>query len=132
MTFYDAGFAALTRRLGGGAPRAIMRMTLLGGFAGTVFIPLTGWLVDTWGWRDALMILAAINILVAAPLHWAALAGDTADAKHASNHAALTAAWSAALRERAFWMLVVTFCTRSEGTRLNSSHKCAPRMPASR
>src|SRR3546814_9972372 len=53
-------------------------------------------------WRDALMILAAINILVAAPLHWAALAGDTADAKHASNHAALAAAWSAALRERAF------------------------------
>src|SRR3546814_19017923 len=46
MTFYDAGFAALTRRLGGGAPRAIMRMTLLGGFAGTVFIPLTGWLVE--------------------------------------------------------------------------------------
>src|SRR3546814_17795955 len=64
-------------------------------------------------WRDALMILAAINILVAAPLHWAALAGDTADAKHASNHAALSAAWSAALRERAFWMLVVTFCTWS-------------------
>src|SRR3546814_16495369 len=59
------------------------------------------------------MILAAINILVAAPLHWAALAGDTADAKHASNHAALAAAWSAALRERAFWMLVVTFCTWS-------------------
>lgn len=113
MTFYDAGFAALTRRLGGGAPRAIMRMTLLGGFAGTVFIPLTGWLVDTWGWRDALIILAAINILVAAPLHWAALAGDTADAKQAPDHAAPAPAWSAALRERAFWMLVVTFCTWS-------------------
>ncbi|QNO25564.1 MFS transporter [Sphingopyxis sp. OPL5] len=113
MTFYDAGFAALTRRLGGGAPRAIMRMTLLGGFAGTVFIPLTGWLVDTWGWRDALMILAAINILVAAPLHWAALAGDTVDAQDASDHAAPAPAWSAALRERAFWMLVVTFCSWS-------------------
>src|SRR3546814_13157108 len=59
------------------------------------------------------MFLATINILVAAPLHWAALAGDTADAKHASNPAALAAAWSAALRERAFWMLVVTFCTWS-------------------
>ena len=113
MTFYDAGFAALTRRLGDGAPRAIMRMTLLGGFAGTVFIPLTGWLADTWGWRDALMILAAINILVAVPLHWAALAGDTPDVKHASDHAAPAPAWSAALRERAFWMLVVTFCTWS-------------------
>src|SRR3546814_18196208 len=65
-------------------------------------------------WRDALMILAAINILVAAPLHWAALAGDTADATHASNHAALAAAWSAAIRDRAFWMLVVTFCTWSQ------------------
>src|SRR3546814_19494920 len=75
MTFYDAGFAALTRRLGGIAPRAIMRMTLLGGFAGTVFIPLTGWLADTCGWRRALMILAAINLLAAAPLHWLVLAG---------------------------------------------------------
>src|SRR3546814_9347263 len=54
-----------------------------------------------------------VNILVAAPLHWAALAGDTADARYSSSHAASAAAWSAALRERAFCMLVVTFCTWS-------------------
>src|SRR3546814_2526439 len=29
MSFYDAGFAELTSRLGGGAPRAIIRMNLL-------------------------------------------------------------------------------------------------------
>src|SRR3546814_11734571 len=75
MTFYDAGFAALTRRLGGGAPRAIMRMTLLGGFAGTVFIPLTGWLVVTGGGCAALIIRAAKKIPVDVAIPWATIAG---------------------------------------------------------
>lgn len=113
MTFYDAGFAALTRRLGDGAPRAIMRMTLLGGFAGTVFIPLTGWLVDHMGWRDALMVLAAINLFVAAPLHWLVLAGDRVDEGAADLVQAPRGAWMGALRQRAFWMLVITFGTWS-------------------
>jgi len=112
MTFYDAGFAALTRRLGGSAPRAIMRMTLLGGFAGTVFIPLTGWLADTCGWRGALMILAAINLLAAAPLHWLVLAGDRVEPV-AEGQATPRGASMGALRQRAFWMLVATFCTWS-------------------
>src|SRR3546814_18004700 len=67
MTFYDAGFAALTRRLGGSAPRAILRMPLLGGFAGPVFITLTGWLAATCGWRGALMLPAGIHPLHPAP-----------------------------------------------------------------
>lgn len=113
MTFYDAGFAALTRRLGEGAPRAIMRMTLLGGFAGTVFIPLTGWLVDIWGWRSALMTLAAINIGIAAPLHWIVLAGGSSEPAHAAERVTTAGVWIDALRQRAFWMLVVTFCTWS-------------------
>src|SRR3546814_9283997 len=104
-TCYDAGFAALTRRLGGSAPRAIMRMTLLGGFAGTVFIPLTGWLADTCGWRGALMILAAINLLAAAPLHWLVLAGDRVEPV-AEGQATPRGASMGALRQRAFWMLV--------------------------
>lgn len=113
MTLYDAGFATLARRLGGGAPRAIMRMTLLGGFAGTLFIPLTGWLVDTWGWRDALMTLAAINIIIVAPLHWIVLAGDSSEPANTVDDVAPAGAWIDALRQRAFWLLVVTFCTWS-------------------
>lgn len=113
MTFYDAGFASLTRRLGDGAPRAIMRMTLLGGFAGTVFIPLTGWLVDHMGWRDALLVLAGINLFVAAPLHWLVLAGDRVDEGVADTAHAQRGAWMGALRRRAFWMLVITFGTWS-------------------
>src|SRR3546814_14533890 len=40
MTFYDAGFAALTRRLGRGAPRAIMRLTCSAGSRARSSYPL--------------------------------------------------------------------------------------------
>src|SRR3546814_8534917 len=86
-----------------------MRMTLLGGFAGTVFIPLTGWLADTCGWRGALMILAAINLLAAAPLPWLVLAGDRVEPV-AEGQATPRDASKGALRQRAFWLLVATFC----------------------
>src|SRR3546814_18191084 len=69
MTFYDAGFAALTQRLGGSAPRAIMRMTLLGGFAGTVFLPLPGWLSHTWRGPGATLNSPAVTPHPPAPLH---------------------------------------------------------------
>src|SRR3546814_11683891 len=89
-----------------------MRMTLLGGFAGTVFIPLTGWLADTCGWRGALMILAAINLLAAAPLHWLVLAGDRVEPV-AEGQATPRGASMGALRQRAFSMLVATCCNWS-------------------
>ncbi len=29
-----------------------------------MFIPLVQWLLNHWGWREALMALAAVNVLV--------------------------------------------------------------------
>ena len=47
----------------------------LGGLASTVFFPLTAWLMASWGWRHALLSLAALHLLVCAPLHWLTLRG---------------------------------------------------------
>lgn len=44
-------------------------LTLFGGFASTVFWPLATALIERHGWRDALLVLAALNLLVCAPLH---------------------------------------------------------------
>src|SRR3546814_8220153 len=44
-------------------------LPISGGFASTVFIPLTAWFVEALGWRDALLALAACNFLICLPVH---------------------------------------------------------------
>lgn len=68
-TLYTPVFAVVTRRFPGDFRRAIITLTFLGGLASTVFIPLSAWLIAAWGWRSALLVLAAIHLLVCVPLH---------------------------------------------------------------
>ena len=58
---YDPAFAVLTRHLGPLARRGITAMTLVGGFASTLFIPLTHLFIGQFGWRGALIALAGLN-----------------------------------------------------------------------
>ncbi|WP_445501900.1 MFS transporter [Microvirga sp. G4-2] len=67
--FYEPSFAVLARRLGFLARRGITFMTLVAGFAGTVFIPLTHLLIEHMGWRNALLVLAAFNLVICAMVH---------------------------------------------------------------
>ena len=67
-TLYNPVFAVVTRRFPLDFRRAIITLTFLGGLASTVFIPLSAWLIQSLGWRHALWVLAAINLLVCAPL----------------------------------------------------------------
>ena len=118
-TLYTPAFTVLTQRYGSAYRRAIITMTFLGGLASTVFIPLTAGLVEHWGWRDALWVLAALNALVCAPLHawWLRAAGQGTASPSPSPlpapaHTSLTArdedhAWSAHLKQPAFWWLSV-------------------------
>ncbi len=66
---YAPAFAVVTRRFPNDFRRAIITMTFLGGLASTVFIPLIAWLMANWGWRQALLVLAALHLLACAPLH---------------------------------------------------------------
>ncbi len=68
-TLYPPAFAVVTQAFGAGYRRAITVLTLFGGFASTVFWPLTTWLVALLGWRDAVLVLAFINLLLCVPLH---------------------------------------------------------------
>lgn len=40
--------------------RAMLLVTILGGFASTLFLPLTGWLEARYDWRQALLVLAVV------------------------------------------------------------------------
>ena len=66
---YDPAFATLYRLSGGAYRRAVTALTLFGGFASTVFWPLSQYLLETRGWRVAFVVHAALNLLVCLPLH---------------------------------------------------------------
>lgn len=67
---YDAAMAALNQLAPGPALRkAVTALTLIGGFASTVFWPLTHWLVSGWEWRTACAVFAALHLFVCLPLY---------------------------------------------------------------
>ena len=51
--------------------RAMLALTSVGGFASTLFLPVTGWLTVAFGWRLAVIILAALLAFVILPLRLA-------------------------------------------------------------
>lgn len=74
MALYETIFPALAKVDAAGARRRIATVTLFGGFASTVFWPVTGLLSDWLGWRQALMVLAALELAVCIPIYVVAFA----------------------------------------------------------
>lgn len=68
--FYAPAFAALTRFFGTDAVRALTVLTLVAGFASTVFAPLTAALSAQMSWRQTYLVLAAVMALVTIPAHF--------------------------------------------------------------
>lgn len=112
MVLYDAAFATLALREPQATRAAITRLTLIGGFASTLFWPLTGWLAEVWGWRGTYLAYAALHLAVALPLHfWIARQATPAistarvEARARPNFAPV-----ALDRQRwAFWVLGVSY-----------------------
>lgn len=73
MSLYDAAFAAIVQVAPARGRRSISFVTLFGGFASTVFWPVGFWLDGQYGWRTTLLVFAAINLCVTAPLYLAGL-----------------------------------------------------------
>jgi MFS family permease len=109
--FYEPGFAVLASRLGLLTRRGITIMTLVGGFASTVFIPLTHVLIEAYGWRGALLVLAALNLAICAVLHASSIpAAPTRPKQSGESHIAARPASDPrrVLTKPAFWLFVVT------------------------
>ena len=67
---YDPALATLHQIAGRSYRRAVTAITLYGGFASTVFWPLSQYLLDTVGWRMAFGCYALLHLLVSLPLNW--------------------------------------------------------------
>ena len=74
LVLYEAAFAALTQIHRHEARRGITLITLIAGFASTIFWPLTQWLLASIDWRWTLLVFAMAHLIVCAPLHHAVLA----------------------------------------------------------
>lgn len=114
-TFYDPLFAVLTHRYPLRYKTKITLVTLVAGFASTVFIPVTQFLVDLAGWRLALVALAACNLIICLPIHVFAIRSSRIDPNAAQPSAERTAVDAAAtrraLRTPTFWALALCFTT---------------------
>jgi MFS family permease len=109
-TLYEPAFAVVTQAFGAGYRRAITLLTLFGGFASTVFWPLTTALIEWLGWRDAVLVLAAIHLLVCVPLHaWLVPAAPRRAAHAAGATAAAGATHEGWLRSPAFYGLALAY-----------------------
>ena len=79
---YDPAFATLHAISGTAYRKAVTALTLFGGFASTVFWPLSQFLLDAYGWRTALAVYSALNLFVCLPLHlWILPRGPGAGAR---------------------------------------------------
>ena len=73
LTLYDPAFAVLHTMSGTRYRHAITTLTLFGGFASTVFWPLSLWLQERYGWRGAFGVFAAMHLVLCLPLHLLAI-----------------------------------------------------------
>jgi len=105
-TLYTPAFAVVTRRFPNDFRRAIIMMTFLGGLASTVFIPLSSWLIDSWGWRHALVVLGLMQLSVCVPLHALLLRGARpAPSQGATQTGVAPVSVRVFLKQSSFWLL---------------------------
>ncbi len=89
MVQYQAAFAALVESDPKTAPRSITYLTLIGGFASTIFWPISAALMGYLSWREIYLAFAALNLLVCMPLHfWIMRKGKAANANRATRERA--------------------------------------------
>lgn len=80
FVLYGTAFTAIVQIGGRGAHRSITHLTLIAGFASTLFWPLTATLHEHLSWRWIYVIFACLNILVCLPIHgWISRLPRTSD-----------------------------------------------------
>lgn len=69
LVLYSTAFALLAQATGPAAQRNITYLTLIAGFASTIFWPLTTWMLQRLDWHQVYFAFAGLHVLVCLPLH---------------------------------------------------------------
>ncbi|TDC83283.1 MFS transporter [Micromonospora sp. KC606] len=127
MILYEPAFAVIVswfttdRR-----PTALLAVTVVAGFASTIFMPLTGFLVAHLGWRGALLALAAVHGAATVPLHALVVRTpphiNTPSPTARPDHSVRRAVAGAATRDPRFWILAAALIAHGAATSTISVH----------
>ncbi|WP_336209551.1 MFS transporter [Nonomuraea sp. LPB2021202275-12-8] len=114
MVLYESAFAVIVSWFDGparesGRAGALLALTVVAGFASSIFLPLTGLLVQGYGWRQALVVLALIYGVAAIPLHALVLRRRPHAKREPATAQERADIVKAAIRRRPFWLLVLAF-----------------------
>lgn len=120
MVQYQAAFAALVEIRPKAASRSITYLTLIGGFASTIFWPIAATLGEFLSWREIYIAYAALNLLVCFPLHrWIMRSRTSAAIESAGlDREAIAGALPAQARRRG--MLLVSLAFALQGFTLSA------------
>lgn len=69
FVLYSTAFALLAQATGPQAQRSITYLTLIAGFASTIFWPLTTWMLQGLDWHQVYFVFAGLHVVVCLPLH---------------------------------------------------------------
>jgi hypothetical protein len=69
LVLYEAAFPTLVQATGSEARLRITHLTLIAGFASTIFWPLTAWLHGMFDWRQIYVAFAFANLALCLPIH---------------------------------------------------------------
>jgi MFS family permease len=100
---------------------ALLGVTLVAGFASSIFIPLTGQLIHAFGWRQALVVLASVIAVVTVPLHVVALR-RTRPLVAPVPHDLPAPLPTRVLRDAGFWLLAFAFVLHSSALAVIGVH----------
>ncbi|MBZ0278400.1 MAG: MFS transporter [Anaerolineae bacterium] len=118
-TLYDPAFAVVATWFNQRRSTALAIVTFAAGLASTIFIPLSDFLLNQVGWRNALVVLAILLGVVTIPLHALVLRRRPEDlgllpdggliAAANTRPAARGLSLAATLHTRVFWLLTLAF-----------------------
>jgi MFS family permease len=120
---YEPAFAIIATWFAQSRGTAMAVVTFIAGFSSTVFTPLSHALLEAFGWRQAIVLLAIILGVITIPLHALVLRRKPADMDNASASKETaapkrdepTVSLRAVLRSRYFWLLTLAFSLSTLG-----------------
>lgn len=120
MVQYQAAFAALVESRPTAASRSITYLTLIGGFASTIFWPIAASLHAHFSWREIYIVYAVLNLIVCLPLHYWIMRSSRSEAAKFTgmDREAVAGALPAEARRRG--MLLVSLAFALQGFTLSA------------
>jgi len=115
LTFYPVSMTVVANWFERRRPQAFSVLSFMGAFSSTFTYPTAGLLIARYGWREALVVLGAVQLLIAFPLHVLVVRRHPEDVGLLPDGAATATAaapqsgvvYRIAVRSASFWLLTI-------------------------